>query len=152
MRTTRKLLTHYDIHTPLTSFHDIAAPLSTLASSSAWQRSTSRWSLMRGCPRCPIQAIPQSAAALARGRAGNHCAGSQCRDLRARPVGLADPRVPLSRLPATQAGGAPPSGRKRVAAEDDTLLMYELPHRLLGALTDIEAGAAHGRGAFLRVS
>jgi 16S rRNA (cytidine1402-2'-O)-methyltransferase len=136
-RTTRKLLSHYDIHTPLTSFHDFSGPakvrrlLERLATGDVALVSEA------GMPGLSDPGYPLVTAAIAAGVPVTTVPG---------PTALVSALV-LSGLPTHTChylGFLPrrPGPRRRllarVAAEPDTLVMYESPHRLLAALADIE--------------
>ncbi|HZU06559.1 MAG TPA: 16S rRNA (cytidine(1402)-2'-O)-methyltransferase [Chloroflexota bacterium] len=137
-RTTRKLLSHYDIHTPLTSYHDFSGPgkirflLAKLAEMDVALVSEA------GMPGLSDPGYPLVRAAL---EAGVHVTTVPG------PTALVTALV-LSGLPTHTChylGFLPrkPGARRRllarVAAEPDTLVMYESPHRLVAALRDIEA-------------
>jgi 16S rRNA (cytidine1402-2'-O)-methyltransferase len=136
-RTTRKLLSHYDIHTPLTSFHDYSGPgkvrrlVDRLADGDVALVSEA------GMPGLSDPGYPLVAAALNRGVPVTTVPG---------PSAVISALV-LSGLPThafhylgflPRKAGARRRLMARVAAEPDTLLMYESPHRLLAALQDIE--------------
>jgi 16S rRNA (cytidine1402-2'-O)-methyltransferase len=136
-RTTRKLLTHYDIHTPLTSFHDYSGSgkvrrlVERLADADVALVSDA------GMPGLSDPGYPLVAAALAEGAAVTTVPG---------PSAVISALV-LSGLPThafhylgflPRKGGPRRRLLERVATEPDTLLMYESPHRLLAALRDVE--------------
>ncbi|HEY7066754.1 MAG TPA: 16S rRNA (cytidine(1402)-2'-O)-methyltransferase [Chloroflexota bacterium] len=136
-RTTRKLLSHYDIHTPLTSYHDYSGPgklrrlIERLADEDVALVSEA------GMPGLSDPGYPLVAAALAQGVMVTTAPGPSA----------AVSALVLSGLP-THAfhylGFLPrkPGPRRkllaRVAADPDTLLMYESPHRLVAALRDVD--------------
>jgi 16S rRNA (cytidine1402-2'-O)-methyltransferase len=137
-RTTRKLLSHYDIHTPLTSFHDFSGPgkvrrlVDRLADADVALVSEA------GMPGLSDPGYPLVRAALDAGHPVTTVPG---------PTALVSALV-LSGLPThachylgflPRKTGARRRLLERVAAEPDTLVMYESPHRLLAALRDVEA-------------
>ena len=92
---------------------------------------------MRGCPGLSDPGYPLVAAALAQGVPVTTVPGPSAVISALVLSGLPTHAFHyLGFLPRKQ--GARRRLLERVAAEDDTLLMYESPHRLLGALTDIE--------------
>ncbi|HZS03121.1 MAG TPA: 16S rRNA (cytidine(1402)-2'-O)-methyltransferase [Chloroflexota bacterium] len=148
-RTTRKLLTHYDIHTPLTSFHDYSGPgkvrrlVERLADADVALVSEA------GMPGLSDPGYPLVAAALAQGVTVTTVPG---------PSAVISALV-LSGLPThafhylgflPRKAGPRRRLLERVAAEPDTLLMYESPHRLLAALRDVEAVLGGRRVAVAR--
>ena len=136
-RTTRKLLTHYDIHTPLLSFHDYSGPGKVRRLVERLTDADVALVSEAGMPGLSDPGYPLVAAAVAHGVTVTTVPG---------PSAVISALV-LSGLP-THAfhylGFLPrkPGPRRRllerVAAEPDTLLMYESPHRLLAALRDVE--------------
>ncbi|HLH27016.1 MAG TPA: 16S rRNA (cytidine(1402)-2'-O)-methyltransferase [Chloroflexota bacterium] len=136
-RTTRKLLTHYDIHTPLTSFHDYSGPGKVRRLMERLGDADVAVVSEAGMPGLSDPGYPLVAAALECGVTVTTVPG---------PSAVISALV-LSGLP-THAfhylGFLPrkPGARRkllaRVAGEPDTLLMYESPHRLLAALRDVE--------------
>jgi 16S rRNA (cytidine1402-2'-O)-methyltransferase len=136
-RTTRKLLSHYDIHTPLTSFHDFSGPakvrrlLAQLADADVALVSEA------GMPGLSDPGFPLVQAALANGVPVTAVPGPSA-------VVCA---VVLSGLPThtflylgflPRKAGPRRKALMRVAAQPDTLVMYESPHRLVAALRDVE--------------
>jgi 16S rRNA (cytidine1402-2'-O)-methyltransferase len=137
-RTTRKLLTHYDIHTPLTSFHDYSARgkvrtlIDRLADADVALVSEA------GMPGLSDPGFPLVAAALANGVRVTTVPGPSAVISALVLAGLPTHAFHyLGFLPRKQAGRR--RLLTRVADEPDTLVMYESPHRLLAALGDIEA-------------
>jgi 16S rRNA (cytidine1402-2'-O)-methyltransferase len=135
-RTTRKLLSHYDIHTPLTSYHDYSGPQKTAALVARLETSDVALVSEAGMPGLSDPGYPLVQAALAAGRTVTTVPG---------PSALVSALV-LSGLPTHAChylGFAPrkAGGRRRllerVEAEEDTLLLYESPHRIVAMLRDI---------------
>ena len=136
-RTTRKLLTHYDIHTPLTSFHDYSGPAKVRRLVERLAEIDVALVSDAGMPGLSDPGYPLVAAALAQGVPVTTVPGPSAVISALVLSGLPTHAFHyLGFLPRKQ--GARRRLLERVAAEDDTLLMYESPHRLLGALTDIE--------------
>jgi 16S rRNA (cytidine1402-2'-O)-methyltransferase len=140
-RRTRQLLTHFDIHTPLTSYFEhnkiskLDAVLGALAEGDVALVSDA------GTPALSDPGYELVRAALAAGHAVTPIPG---------PSALLAALV-ASGLPTDSfvyVGFLPRSGAERreflasLAAEPRTLVAFEAPHRLLGALEDI--GAALG--------
>jgi 16S rRNA (cytidine1402-2'-O)-methyltransferase len=137
-RTTRKLLSHYDIHTPLTSYHDFSGPGKTRHLVSRLAEIDVALVSEAGMPGLSDPGYPLVRAALAAGVPVTTVPG---------PSALVSALV-LSGLPThachylgflPRKSGARRNLLQRVAAEPDTLVMYESPHRLVAALRDIEA-------------
>lgn len=136
-RTTRKLLMHYDVHTPLTSFHDYSGPgkvrrlVERLADADVALVSEA------GMPGLSDPGYPLVAAALAHGVPVTTVPGPSAVISALVLSGLPTHAFHyLGFLPRRQGPRRRLLGR--VAAEADTLLMYESPHRLLAALRDVE--------------
>jgi 16S rRNA (cytidine1402-2'-O)-methyltransferase len=136
-RTTRKLLSHYDIHTPLTSYHDFSGPGKTRQLLARLAETDVALVSEAGMPGLSDPGYPLIRAALAAGVAVTTVPG---------PTALVSALV-LSGLPThtchylgflPRKSGARRKLLGRVAQEPDTLVMYESPHRLLAALGDIE--------------
>jgi 16S rRNA (cytidine1402-2'-O)-methyltransferase len=137
-RVTRKLLQHYDIRTPLTSFHDYSGPGKLRLLLARLEAGDVALVCDAGMPGLSDPGYPLVRAALAAGVQVTTVPG---------PTALVSALV-LSGLPAHAfhyLGFLPrkPGPRRRllarVAQEPDTLVMYESPHRLVAALRDIEA-------------
>jgi len=148
-RTTRKLLSHYDIHTPLTSYHDFSGPGKTRHLISRLAEIDVALVSEAGMPGLSDPGYPLVRAALDAGVPVTTVPG---------PSALVSALV-LSGLPthACHYLGFLPrksGGRRkllqRVAAEPDTLVMYESPHRLVAALRDLEAVLGQRRMAAAR--
>ena len=148
-RTTRKLLSHYDIHTPLTSFHDFSGPGKVRRLVERLEDEDVALVSEAGMPGLSDPGYPLVEAALAAGRSVTTVPG---------PSALVSALV-LSGLPTHAChylGFLPrkagPRRRllERVAAEPDTLVMYESPHRLVAALRDVEAVLGGRRVAVAR--
>lgn len=137
-RTTRKLLSHYDIHTPLTSYHDFTGPGKTRQLVTRLADADVALVSEAGMPGLSDPGYPLVRAALAAGHAVTTVPG---------PSALVSALV-LSGLPThachylgflPRKSGARRNLFARVAGEPDTLVMYESPHRLVAALRDLEA-------------
>lgn len=148
-RTTRKLLTHYDIHTPLTSFHDYTGPgkvrrlVERLADEDIALVSEA------GMPGLSDPGYPLVVAALEHGVPVTTVPGPSAVISAVVLAGLPTHTFHyLGFLP--RKSGARRRLLARVAAEPDTLVMYESPHRLLAALADVEATLGPRRIAVAR--
>jgi 16S rRNA (cytidine1402-2'-O)-methyltransferase len=137
-RTTRKLLSHYDIHTPLTSYHDFSGPGKTRQLVSRLAEIDVALVSEAGMPGLSDPGYPLVRAALDADVPVTTVPG---------PSALVSALV-LSGLPThachylgflPRKSGARRKLLDRVAAEPDTLVMYESPHRLVAALRDLEA-------------
>jgi 16S rRNA (cytidine1402-2'-O)-methyltransferase len=137
-RTTRKLLSHYDIHTPLTSFHDFSGPGKVRRLLDRLSEADVALVSEAGMPGLSDPGYPLVRAALDAGLPVTTVPG---------PTALVSALV-ISGLPThschylgflPRKAGARRRLLERVATEPDTLVMYESPHRLVAALGDIEA-------------
>jgi 16S rRNA (cytidine1402-2'-O)-methyltransferase len=148
-RTTRKLLSHYEIHTPLTSFHDFSGPGKVRRLVERLESEDVALVSEAGMPGLSDPGYPLVEAALAAGRSVTTVPG---------PSALVSALV-LSGLPThachylgflPRKSGARRRLLERVAAEPDTLVMYESPHRLVAALRDVQAVLGPRRVAVAR--
>ncbi len=137
-RTTRKLLSHYDIHTPLTSYHDFSGPGKTRRLVERLREIDVALVSDAGMPGLSDPGYPLIRAALDAGVTATSVPG---------PSALVSALV-LSGLPThafhylgflPRKAGARRRALERVAQEEDTLVFYESPHRLVAALRDVEA-------------
>jgi 16S rRNA (cytidine1402-2'-O)-methyltransferase len=137
-RTTRKLLTHYDIHTPLTSFHDFSGPAKVRRLIERLADADVALVSEAGMPGLSDPGYPLVAAALAHDVPVTTVPGPSAVVSALVLAGLPTHAFHyLGFLPRKQ--GARRRLLGRVADELDTLVMYESPHRLLAALADVEA-------------
>ena len=145
-RVTRKLLNHYDIHTPLTSYHDYSRPGKMHQLVARLRDADVALVSDAGMPGLSDPGYPLVRAALAEGVSVTSVPG---------PTALVSALV-LSGLPTHAChylGFLPrksgPRRRllERMAQEPDTLAMYESPHRLVAALRDIEQTLGSDRAA-----
>jgi 16S rRNA (cytidine1402-2'-O)-methyltransferase len=148
-RTTRKLLSHYDIHTPLTSFHDFSGPGKVRRLVERLESEDMALVSEAGMPGLSDPGYPLVEAALAAGRLVTTVPG---------PSALVSALV-LSGLPThachylgflPRKSGARRRLLERVAVEPDTLVMYESPHRLVAALRDVQVVLGSRRVAVAR--
>ncbi len=137
-RTTRKLLSHYDIHTPLTSYHDFSGPGKTRRLVERLAEIDVALVSDAGMPGLSDPGYPLIRAALDAGVTVTSVPG---------PSALVSALV-LSGLPThafhylgflPRKAGARRRALERVAQDEDTLVFYESPHRLVAALRDVEA-------------
>ena len=137
-RTTRRLLTHFDIHTPLTSYHEYTEPAKIERLLDRLAEGDMALVSEAGMPGISDPGAPLIAAAIRRG-------------IRVVPIPGASAllsAVAVSGLPTdafTYLGFLPrrPSDRRR-AIEDaatlpTTVVWFETPHRLRDALVDLHA-------------
>ncbi|MFN8497043.1 MAG: 16S rRNA (cytidine(1402)-2'-O)-methyltransferase [Anaerolineae bacterium] len=135
-RTTRRLLTHFDIHTPLTSYHEYTEPAKIERLLDRLNEGDMALVSDAGMPGISDPGAPLIAAAIRRG-------------LRVVPVPGASAllsALAVAGLPTdafTYLGFLPrrPSDRRRAiedaAALPHTLVWFETPHRLRDALADL---------------
>jgi 16S rRNA (cytidine1402-2'-O)-methyltransferase len=137
-RTTRKLLSHYDIHTALTSYHDYTGPGKTRRLVERLAEIDVALVSDAGMPGLSDPGYPLIRAAVDAGVTVTAVPG---------PSALVSALV-LSGLPThafhylgflPRKSGARRRTLERVALEVDTLVLYESPHRLVAALRDVEA-------------
>jgi 16S rRNA (cytidine1402-2'-O)-methyltransferase len=137
-RTTRKLLSHYDIHTPLTSYHDFTGPAKTRRLVERLADEDVALVSDAGMPGLSDPGYPLVRAAIDAGIVVTTVPG---------PSALVSALV-LSGLPThafhyvgflPRKSGARRRALERLADEPDTLVLYESPHRLVATLKDVEA-------------
>ncbi len=137
-RTARKLLSHYEIHTPLTSFHDYSGPAKVRQLLERLRTADVAVVSEAGMPGVADPGFPLVQAAIAAELPVTTVPG---------PTAIISALI-LSGLPAhachflgflPRRSGPRRRVLARVASECDTLVMYESPHRLVPALVDIEA-------------
>jgi len=137
-RTTRKLLSHFDIHTPLVSYHDFSGPGKTRRLIQRLAETDVALVSDAGMPGLSDPGYPLIRAAIDAGIPVTTVPG---------PSALVSALV-LSGLPThafqylgflPRKAGARRRALERVAAGADTLVLYESPHRLVACLADVEA-------------
>jgi 16S rRNA (cytidine1402-2'-O)-methyltransferase len=137
-RTTRKLLAHFDIHTPLASYHDFSGPGKTRRLIERLADTDVALVSDAGMPGLSDPGYPLVRAAIDAGILVTSVPG---------PSALVSALV-LSGLPThafrylgflPRKAGARQRALERVASGVDTLVLYESPHRLIACLADIES-------------
>jgi 16S rRNA (cytidine1402-2'-O)-methyltransferase len=136
-RTTRKLLSHFDIHTPLVSYHDFSGPGKTRRLVERLADTDVALVSDAGMPGLSDPGYPLIRAAIDAGIPVTSVPG---------PSALVSALV-LSGLPShafhylgflPRKAGARRHALERVARVADTLVLYESPHRLVACLADVE--------------
>jgi 16S rRNA (cytidine1402-2'-O)-methyltransferase len=137
-RTTRKLLTHFDIHTPLGSYHDFSGPGKTRRLIERLADTDVALVSDAGMPGLSDPGYPLIRAAIDAEIPVTTVPG---------PSALVSALV-LSGLPThafqylgflPRKAGARRRALERVAPGADTLVLYESPHRLVACLADVES-------------
>ena len=137
-RTTRKLMTHFDIHTPLVSYHDFSGPGRTRRLIERLADTDVALVSDAGMPGLSDPGYPLIRAAIDAEIPVTTVPG---------PSALVSALV-LSGLPThafqylgflPRKAGARRRALERVASGADTLVVYESPHRLVACLADVES-------------
>jgi len=148
-RTARKLLTHFDIHTPVVSFHEYSARGRLAALLERAEAEDVAVVSEAGMPGISDPGYELVVAAVARGIAVVPIPGAT-----AMAAALAASGLPTSSFLFLGFLPARASARRKalqaVASAPHTLIVYESPHRLLDSLRDIAAVLGERRLAVAR--